>query len=230
VPAYADRLKALRRLTVTEAAYVAKESAFNRVWGAYGMPVRWSTFPEENPRAQWSERYLVEGDPAPLEAWAKTDVPHGWLAYRVAQQSEAPAAHRHDFSSPDAKDALDLAPSSQNEIDRLGAGLRLIAPAGKVGPVVAPVALRAGQLVRLQLWTWAERLEIADAQVRVTLRFKGPGRSSEIVQVCQARQTVVPAMTPAWATSLEYEIAFTGGAFIQEATVQLIDLPASSAR
>jgi hypothetical protein len=230
VPAYADRLKALRRLTVAEAAYAAKESAFNRVWGAYGMPVRWSTFPAENPRAQWSERYLVEGDPAPLEAWAKTDVPHGWLAYRVAQQSEAPIAHRHDFSSPDAKDALDLAPSSQNEIDRLGAGLRLIAPAGKVGPVVAPVALRAGQLVRLQLWTWAERLEIADAQVRVTLRFKGPGRSSEIVQVCQARQTVVPAMTPAWATSLEYEIAFTGGAFIQEATVQLIDLPASSAR
>ncbi|NDA79505.1 MAG: DUF4838 domain-containing protein, partial [Actinobacteria bacterium] len=51
VPAYADRLKALRRLTVAEAAYAAKESAFNRVWGAYGMPVRWSTFPAENPRA-----------------------------------------------------------------------------------------------------------------------------------------------------------------------------------
>ena len=90
--------------------------------------------------------------------------------------------------------------------------------------------MHAGQLVRLQLWTWAERLNVAEAQVRVTLRFKGVGRSSETVQVCQARQTVVPAMTPAWATSLEYEIAFTGGAFIQEATVQLIDLPASSAR
>ena len=230
VPAYADRLKALRRLTVAEAAYAAKESAFNRVWGAYGMPVRWSTFPAENPRAQWSERYLVEGDPAPLEAWAKTDVPNGWLAYRVAQQSEAEVAHRHDFSSPEGKAELDLAPSSQNEADRLPAGLRLIAPAGKVGPVVAPVALHAGQLVRLQLWTWAERLNIAEAQVRVTLRFKGVGRSSEIVQVCQARQTVVPAMTPAWATGLEYEIAFTGGAFIQEATVQLIDLPAAPAR
>ena len=108
--------------------------------------------------------------------------------------------------------------------------MRLIAPAGKVGPVVAPVALRAGQLVRLQLWTWAERLDVPEAQVSVTLRFKGPARSSEITQVCQARQTVVPAMTPAWATALEYEIAFTGGAFIQEATVQLIDLPASSAR
>ena len=230
VPAYADRLKALRRLTVAEAAYAAKESAFNRVWGAYGMPVRWSAFPAENPRAQWSERYLVEGDPAPLEAWAKTDVPNGWLAYRVAQQSEAEVAHRHDFSSPEGKAELDLAPSSQNEADRLPAGLRLIAPAGKVGPVVAPVALHAGQLVRLQLWTWAERLNIAEAQVRVTLRFKGVGRSSEIVQVCQARQTVVPAMTPAWATGLEYEIAFTGGAFIQEATVQLIDLPAAPAR
>ena len=230
VPAYADRLKALRRLTVAEAAYAAKESAFNRVWGAYGMPVRWSTFPAENPRAQWSERYLVEGDPAPLEVWAKTDVPNGWLAYRVAQQSEAAVAHRHDFSSPEGKAELDLAPSSQNEADRLPAGLRLIAPAGKVGPVVAPVALHAGQLVRLQLWTWAERLNIAEAQVRVTLRFKGVGRSSEIVQVCQARQTVVPAMTPAWATELEYEIAFTGGAFIQEATVQLIDLPAAPAR
>ena len=230
VPDYSARLAALRHLTAAESAYAKKESAFNRVWGAYGMPVRWSTFPAENPRAQWSERYLVEGDPAPLEAWAKTDVPNGWLAYRVAQQSEAPIALRHDFSSPESKDALDLAPSSKNKADRLGAGLRLIAPAGKVGPIVAPVALRAGQLVRLQLWSWAERLDVAEAQVSVTLRFKGPGRTSEITQVCQARQTVVPAMTPAWATSLEYEIAFTGGAFIQEATVQLIDLPASSAR
>ena len=230
VPEYSARLAALRHLTAAESAYAKKESAFNRVWGAYGMPVRWSTFPAENPRAQWSERYLVEGDPAPLEAWAKTDVPNGWLAYRVAQQSEAPIALRHDFSSPESKDALDLAPSSKNKADRLGAGLRLIAPAGKVGPIVAPVALRASQLVRLQLWSWAERLDVAEAQVSVTLRFKGPGRMSEITQVCQARQTVVPAMTPAWAMTLEYEIAFTGGAFIQEATVQLIDLPASPAR
>ncbi len=230
VPSYAERLAALRHLTSVESAYAKKESGFNRVWGAYGMPVRWSAFPSENPRAQWSERYLVEGDPAPLEAWAKTDVPNGWLAYRVAQQSEAPVAHRHDFASPEAKDTLDLAPSSQNKTDRLGAGLRLIAPAGKIGPVVAPVALRAGQLVRLQLWTWAERLDVPEAQVSVTLRFKGPGRTSEITQVCQARQTVVPAMTPAWATTLEYEIAFTGGVFIQEATVQLIDLPVTSAR
>ena len=66
--------------------------------------------------------------------------------------------------------------------------------------------------------------------MRVTLRFTGPGRSSEIIQVCQARQTVVPAVTPAWATGLEYEIAFVGGAFIQEATVQLIDLPAAPSR
>ena len=230
VPAYADRLAALRRLTAVESAYAAKEAAFNRVWGAYGQPVRWSTFPAENPRAQWSERYLVDGDPAPLEAWAKADMPKGWLAYRVAQQSEAPDAYRHDFASPDAKDTLDLAPHAKNTTHRLGAGLRLIAPAGKLGPIIAPVELRAGQLVRLQLWTWAERLDIPEAQVRVTLRFTGPGRSSEVTQVCQARQTVVPAMTPSWATSLEYEIAFTGGAFIQEATVQLIDLPASSAR
>ena len=230
VPDYRVRLAALRRLTLAEATYSAKESAFNRVWGAYGMPVRWSTFPAENPRAQWSERYLVEDDPAPLEAWAKTDVPNGWLAYRVAQQSEAPVAHRHDFSSPDAQDDLDLAPHAKNKVDRLPAGLRLIAPAGKVGPIVVPVELRAGQLVRLQLWTWAERLNVAEAQVGVTLRFKGPGRSSEITQVCQARQTIVPAMTPAWATSLEFEFAFTGAAFIQEATVQLIDLPATSDR
>ena len=230
VPAFEARLDALRHLTAVESAYAAKESAFNRVWGAYGQPVRWSTFPAENPRAQWSERYLVEGDPAPLEAWAKTDVPNGWLAYRVAQQSDAPVAHRHDFSSPDAKDDLDLAPHAKNKADRLPAGLRLIAPAGKIGPVVAPVELRAGQLVRLQLWTWAERLNVPEAQVSVTLRFTGPGRSAEVTQVCQARQTVVPAMTPAWATALEYEFAFTGGAFIQEATVQLIDLPVSAAR
>ena len=230
VPDYSARLAALRHLTAVESAYAAKESAFNRVWGTYGQPVRWSTFLAENPRTQWSERYLVEGDPAPLEAWAETDMPKGWLAYRVAQQSEAPVAHRHDFSSPDAKDALDLAPHAKNKVDRLPAGLRLIAPAGKVGPVVLPVGLQAGQLVRLQLWTWAERLNVAEAQVSVTLRFTGPGGNSEVTQVCHARQTVVPAMTPAWATGLEYEIAFTGGAFIQEATVQLIDLPAASTR
>jgi hypothetical protein len=40
----------------------------------------------------------------------------------------------------------------------------------------------------------------------------------------------VPAVTPAWATTLEYEFAFTGGAFLQEATVQLTDLPAAPAR
>lgn len=231
VPAFAERLAALRRLTAAEAAYAKKEVAFNRVWGAYGQPVRWGAFPAENPRTQWAERYLVEGDHAPLEAWAKTDVPDGWLAYRVAQQAEeAPVAHRHDFSSAESKAALELAPSSKNQAGRVSAGLRLVAPAGKVGPVVAPVSLRAGQLVRLQLWTWAERLEVAEAQERVTLRFTGPGRSSEITQVCQARQTVVPAVTPAWATGLEYEIAFVGGAYIQEAAVQLIDLPAAPAR
>ena len=230
VPDYSARLAALRHLTAVESAYAAKESAFNRVWGTYGQPVRWSTFSAENPRAQWSERYLVEGDSAPLEAWAETDMPKGWLAYRVAQQSEAPVAHRHDFSSPESKDPLDLAPYAKNKADRLPAGLRLIAPAGRLGPVVVPVTLRAGQLVRLQLWTWAERLNVAEAQVSVTLRFTSPGGNSEVTQVCQARQTIVPAMTPAWATGLEYEIAFTGGAFIQEATVQLIDLPASSAR
>jgi hypothetical protein len=230
VPAYTDRLAALRHLTAAETTYATKESAFNRVWGAYGMPVRWSGFPAENPRAQWSERYLVEGDQAPLEAWAKTDVPNGWLAYRVAQQSDAPVAYRHDFSSPATKETLDLAPHAKNRVERLPAGLRLVAPAGRLGPVAAPIALRASQLVRLQLWTWAERLDVAETQVRVTLRFKGPGRASEVTQVCHQRQTVVPAMTPAWATALEYEIAFSRGAFIQEATVQLIDLPASSAR
>lgn len=231
VPASGERLDALRRLSAAESAYAAKESAYNRLWGAYGMPVRWSTFPAENPRAQWSERYLVEGDPAPLEAWAKTDVPNGWLAFRVAQQAEAaPVAHRHDFAEAEGKAPQEIVPWAKNRVDLLPAGLKLVAPAGKVGPVVVPVALRAGQLVRLQLWTWAERLPVADAQVSVTLRFIGSGRSAEVTQVCQARQTVVPAVIPAWATSLEYEIAFTGGAFIQEAAVQLIDLPASSPR
>jgi hypothetical protein len=37
-------------------------------------------------------------------------------------------------------------------------------------------------------------------------------------------------VTPTWATALEYEFAFTGGAFLQEATVQLFDLPAPSVR
>jgi len=230
-PAFDQRLAALARLTAAEQRYAAKEVAFNHVWGAYGQPVRWSTFPAENPRAQWSERYLVEGDPAPLEAWAKTDVPHGWLAYRVAAQAEAaPVAHRHDFSSAESGEALELAPHAKNKTDRLPAGLRLVAPAGKIGPVTAPVDLRAGQVVRLQLWTWAERLGVVDAQVRVTLRFAGPGRSAEVTQVCQPRQTIVPAVVPAWATTLAYEVGFTGGAFVQEATVQLIDLPSASAR
>jgi hypothetical protein len=135
-PAFDQRLAALARLTAAEQRYAAKEVAFNHVWGAYGQPVRWSTFPAENPRAQWSERYLVEGDPAPLEAWAKTDVPHGWLAYRVAAQAEAaPVAHRHDFSSAESGEALELAPHAKNKTDRLPAGLRLVAPAGKIGPV-----------------------------------------------------------------------------------------------
>jgi hypothetical protein len=64
----------------------------------------------------------------------------------------------------------------------------------------------------------------------VTLRFLGPNARSEVTQVCQARQTVVPAIVPAWATGLEYELTFTGGAFPQEASVQLIDLPAAAAR
>jgi hypothetical protein len=230
-PTLAERLAALARLTATEKRYAAKEAAFNHVWGAYGQPIRWSSFPAENPRAQWAERYLVESDAAPLEAWAKADVPQGWLAYRVATQAEVAAiAHRHDFSSAESKVAQELAPHAKNQAERVPAGLRLIAPAGKVGPVAVPVALGAGQLIRLQLWTWAERLDVAEAQVSVTLRFKGPGRSSEITQVCQPRQTIVPAVTPAWATALEYEIAFTGGAFIQEATVQTIDLPAPAAR
>ena len=226
IPTAEARLAALARLTAADAAYGAKEAAFNRRWGAYGQPVKWSWYPGENPRAQWSERFLVEGADATLAKWAATDQPKGWLAYRVAQQAEAaPVAHRHDFAETVTE--VDLAPASFNRHDRLPAGLRLVAPAGKVGPVAAPVALRGGQLVRLQLWTWADELPVADAQVVVTLRFLGPDARSEVTQVCQARQTVVPAIVPAWATGLEYELTFTGGAFPQEASVQLIDLPAA---
>ncbi len=227
IPTAEARLAALARLTAADAAYGAKEAAFNRRWGAYGQPVKWSWYPGENPRAQWSERFLVEGADATLAKWAATDQPKGWLAYRVAQQAEAaPVAHRHDFAETETE--VDLAPASFNRHDRLPAGLRLVAPAGKVGPVAAPVALRGGQLVRLQLWTWADELPVADAQVVVTLRFLGPDARSEVTQVCQARQTVVPAIVPAWATGLEYELTFTGGAFPQEASVQLIDLPAAA--
>jgi hypothetical protein len=227
IPTAEARLAALARLTAADAAYGAKEAAFNRRWGAYGQPVKWSWYPGENPRAQWSERFLVEGADATLAKWAATDQPKGWLAYRVAQQAEAaPVAHRHDFAETETE--VDLAPASFNRHDRLPAGLRLVAPAGKVGPVAAPVALRGGQLVRLQLWTWADELPVADAQMVVTLRFLGPDARSEVTQVCLARQTVVPAIVPAWATGLEYELTFTGGAFPQEASVQLIDLPAAT--
>ena len=226
VPTAEARITSLRRLTKAEAGYLAKEASFNRRWGAYGQPVKWSWYPGENPRAQWSERFLVEGADAALAGWAKTDQPKGWLAYRVAQQAEsAPVAHRHDFTTTDT--TAEVAPASFNRQDRLPSGLRLIAPAGKVGPIAAPVALKGGQLVRLQLWSWANDLPVADAQQVVTLRFLGPDARSEVTQVCQARQTVVPAIVPAWATGLEYEIAFTGGAFPQEASVQLIDLPAA---
>ncbi len=229
VPSAEARLAALRRLTKAEAGYLAKEAAFNRRWGAYGQPVKWSWYPGENPRAQWSERFLVEGADAALARWAETDQPKGWLAYRVAQQAEtAPVAHRHDFA--EAETAVDVAPASFNRHDRLPSGLRLIAPAGKVGPVAAPVALKGGQLVRLQLWDWIDELPVAGAQQVVTLRFLGPNARSEVTQVCQSRQTVVPAIVPAWATALEYEITFTAGAFPQEASVQLIDLPPAAAR
>ena len=229
VPTAEARLTALRRLTKAESGYVAQEAAFNRRWGAYGQPVKWSSFAGENPRAQWSERFLVEGADAALAAWAATDQPKGWLAYRVAQQAEsAPVAHRHDFA--EAETAVEVAPASFNRRERLPSGLRLVAPAGKVGPVVAPVALKGGQLVRLQLWGWHAELPVAEAQQVVTLRFVGPNARSEVTQVCQSRQTVVPAIVPAWATGLEYELTFTGGAFPQEATVQLIDLPAAADR
>jgi hypothetical protein len=226
VPTAEARITSLRRLTKAEAGYLAKEASFNRRWGAYGQPVKWSWYPGENPRAQWSERFLVEGSDAALAGWAKTDQPKGWLAYRVAQQADAaPVAHRHDFAV--AVTAVETAPASFNRTDRLSSGLRLVAPAGKVGPIAAPVALKGGQLVRLQLWSWANDLPVADSQQVVTLRFLGPNARSEVTQVCQARQTVVPAIVPAWATGLEYEITFTGGAFPQEASVQLIDLPAA---
>ena len=225
-PNASERLTALRQLAAAEAKVAAEEAAFNRLWGAYGSPVRWSTFPGQNPRAQWSERYLVEGKATELEVWAKTDLPKGWLAYRSATlAASAPVAHRQDFADAATAPALDLAPSSFNEVVRSPAGLRLIAPAGKIGPVVVPVTLTAGELVRLQLWTWAERLAVPTAQVTVTLRFKGAGKTAQTTQVCQPRQTIVPAVIPAWATSLEYDIAFTDGAFIQEATVQTAALP-----
>jgi hypothetical protein len=226
VPSAEARLAALRRLTKAEAGYLAKEASFNRRWGAYGQPVKWSWYPGENPRAQWSERFLVEGADATLAKWAATDEPKGWLAYRVAQQADAATvAHRHDFATTDA--TVEVAPASFNRRDRLPSGLRLIAPAGKVGPITVPVALKGGQLVRLQLWDWIDELPVADAQQVVTLRFLGPNARSEVTQVCQSRQTVVAAIVPAWATGLEYEITFTGGAFPQEASVQLIDLPAA---
>jgi hypothetical protein len=229
IPSAEARLAALSRLTKAESGYLAKEAGFNRRWGAYGQPVKWSWYPGENPRAQWSERFLVEGADATIATWAATDQPKGWLAYRVAQQAEAAVvAHRHDFAV--AVTAIETAPSSFNRTDRLSSGLRLIAPAGKVGPVVAPVALKGGQLVRLQLWSWTDDLPVAESQQVVTLRFLGPNARSEVTQVCQSRQTVLPAIVPAWATGLEYEITFTGGAFPQEASVQLIDLPASAAR
>lgn len=230
-PVAEARLAALRRLTVAEAAYADREVAFNRHWGATDQPVRWSSFPVVNPRTQWSERYLVEDDPAPLEAWARTDMPKGWLAYRVAQQAEsAPVAHRHDFAVTAGPETVALAPASFNRTDRLPAGLRIVAPAGKIGPIRPEIKFAGGQLVRLQLWTWAERLNQPEASVRITLRFTSATGSTETTQVCHPRQTVVSAVTPTWATGLEYEFAFIGGAFLQEATVQIGDLPAPATR
>jgi hypothetical protein len=80
------------------------------------------------------------------------------------------------------------------------------------------------------LWTWTDELPVDGTQLVVALRFTGPGKSSQVTQVCQSRQTIVPAVVPAWATGLEYELSFTGGAFPQEASIQLIDLPAAAAR
>ncbi len=230
-PSEAGRVPALAHLSAAEDAYGAHEDAFNRSWGAYGSPVRWSVFPAENPRAQWAERALAAGANTSLEAWAQGDSPQGWLAYRVAQSADiAPIMHRHDFADAEEAAETDVAPASYNRYERLASGLRIVAPAGKIGPIVVPVEAREGRLVRLQLWSWAERLGVADAQAVLTLRFVGPGKRAETSLVCQPRQTVLPAVMPSWATSLEYQLTFTGGAYPQEATVQLIDLPATAAR
>jgi hypothetical protein len=228
-PTASQRLTALQRLTVTESAYAAREAAFNRTWGAYCQPVRWSAFPAENPRAQWSERVLSQGPSAHLESWARADGDQGWLAYRVAQSAAAaPIAHTYDFADGAHKPHIELAPEIANRIEQVPAGLRITAPAGKLGPIAVEGALVAGRLVRLQLWTWAERLGVPDAQSMLTLRFVGPGRQAESTLVCQPRQTILPTLVPSWATRMEYEITFTGGVFVQQATVQFADLPASS--
>lgn len=228
-PTASQRLTALQRLTDTESAYAAREAAFNRAWGAYGQPVRWSVFPAENPRAQWAERVLSQGPSERLEAWARADGDLGWLAYRVAQSAaSAPVAHTYDFADSAHKPAIDLAPEVANRIEQVPAGLRITAPAGKLGPIAVEGAPVAGRLVRLQLWTWAERLGVSDAQAMLTVRFVGPGRQAESTLVCQPRQTVLPTLVPSWATRMEYEIAFTGGVFVQQATVQFADLPAAS--
>ena len=67
--------------------------------------------------------------------------------------------------------------------DRLPSGLRLIAPTGKIGPVVVPVEYGKARLVRLQLWTWSDELGQPEAQTRVTLRFVGPGHRTETTVV-----------------------------------------------
>ena len=230
-PTASQRLAALQHLTDAESAYAAREAVFNRTWGAYGQPVRWSVFPAENPRAQWAERVLSAGPSARLESWARADGDQGWLAYRVAQSAAiAPIAHTYDFADSVQAPALELAPEIANRIERLPAGLRITAPAGKLGPIAVDAALVAGRLVRLQLWTWAERLGVSETQVLITLRFVGPGRQAESTLVCQPRQTVLPTLVPSWATRMEYEITFTGGVFVQQATVQFADLPAASSR
>jgi len=228
-PAYAERLAALRHLTAAEADFASREAAFNRAWGSYGWPVSWSQFPAENPRAQWSERVLSEGRSPRLEAWARADGDKGWLAYRVAQSATtAPIAHKHDFADAARPAASELAPMRTNLVERIPAGLRVIAPAGKLGPIAVDAPLQPGRMVRLQLWTWAERLGVSESQAILRLRFIGPGRQAETSVVCQPRQTVLPGLVPAWATRMEYELSFTGGVFAQEATVQFADLPASS--
>ena len=230
-PSAEQRLAALASLSATEATYATHEAAFNRNWGAYGSPIRWSDFPAENPRAQWAERVLSEGPSSRLEAWAQTESEKGWLAYRVAQSAEtAPVVATHDFADLTQLTPIELAPHVANRVDQVPAGLRIAAPAGKLGPMAVDVPLVGGRLVRLQLWTWAERLSVTEQQAVLTVRFIGPARQAESSIVCQGRQTVLPTIIPTWATRMEYEITFTGGVFAQQATVQFSDLPTTAAR
>ena len=214
-------MSALRQLTEAEAKSARAEGAFNRQWGAYGTRVRWNSFVRLNPRSTWVRQVRLAGShDSELFVWAKSDGEQGRLALLTnATPSSPPMYLRFNGADAPTKD-ISLAPAQGNQINWNPRGLRVIAPAGKVGPFLVPGLLEPGQIILLRL-----RLSlVADpaAEVRLTLSFKGGAKPLIASVIGGTREAVIVVEVPEGATGADYEIAFKREISIEEASVSVL--------